>query len=367
MPNLNYFKRYQEWNTKLQDNPLIIAGPCSAESEEQIIRTATELSKISRIKVFRAGIWKPRTRPDSFDGVGERGLVWMQKVKKITNLLLASEVATPKHVEACLKHDIDILWIGARTTSNPFSVQEIANALKGVDIPVMIKNPVNPDIQLWCGAIERIANTGINKIAAIHRGFFPFEKTNFRNIPKWEVPIELKIYFPDIPLICDPSHISGNTSYISEISQKAMDMNMDGLIIESHCCPEKAQSDAKQQLSPRQLNVLLDNIRVRKSSSNDVGFVSMLEKYRDQIDSIDTQMLELLSQRMSIVEEIGKFKKENNVAILQIMRWENILKTRTEQGLNLNLPENFIKKLLQLVHKISIQRQTDIMYNKTGK
>lgn len=367
MPQHIPFKQYSEWNVNLNDNPLIIAGPCSAENEKQIIETALSIDKIPQVKVYRAGIWKPRTRPNSFDGVGKIGLKWLKEVKDRTKLLTTTEIATPKHVEECLKNNVDILWIGARTTSNPFSIQEIANSLQGVDIPVMIKNPVNPDIQLWCGAIERIANAGINKIAAIHRGFYPFEKTNLRNIPKWEVPIELKTYFPGIPIICDPSHISGTTEYIEEIAQKAMDMNMDGLMIESHCCPEEAKSDAQQQLKPTALKEILEKIRIRKSSIDDIGFINKLEKYRDQIDSLDTQMLELLSQRMDIVEKIGKYKKENNVAILQILRWENILKTRTEQGVNLNLPEDFIKKLLQLVHKISIQKQTEILYQKKPK
>ncbi len=361
------FKHYSNWNAKLKDKPLIIAGPCSAESEEQVLKTAKEIDKIELVKIYRAGIWKPRTRPGSFDGAGTIALKWLQKVKEQTSLLTTVEVATPQHIEDCLKHNVDILWIGARTTSNPFSVQELANALKGVNIPVMIKNPINPDLQLWSGAIERIANTGIKTIAAIHRGFYPFEKTNFRNIPKWEVPIELKTRFPDIPIICDPSHISGKTKYVAEISQKAMDMNMDGLMIETHCCPEQAKSDIQQQLTPEQLKHLIENLSIRNSSSNNIGFINILEQYRNQIDSLDMQMLELLSQRMDIVEEIGEYKKENNVTILQLRRWENILRTRIEHGNNLNLPQEFIKKLLQLVHKASIQKQTEVMYKDREK
>jgi len=351
----------RDWFDSFEDDYLIIAGPCSAESEKQVMDTALEIEKLGRVQAYRAGIWKPRTRPESFAGVGSEGLKWLKKVKEETNLLTIVEVATPKHVEECLMAGIDMFWIGARTTPNTFAIQEIADSLKGVDIPVLIKNPVNPETELWVGALERFNNAGIKKLAAIHRGFYPFEKTSFRNIPKWEIPISLKSRFHDLPIICDPSHISGNVKYLEEIAQKGLDLNMSGLMIETHIDPEYAKSDAEQQVSPKELNTLLDNLVFRETVSDNIDFTNLLEKLREQIDSIDDQMIELLNQRMKIVEQIGKYKKDNNVTILQLRRWEKIISTRTEFAQSLGLSSEFIHKLLQLVHKESIQKQVEIM------
>jgi chorismate mutase len=349
--------------SRTDGNILIIAGPCSAESESQMINTAKKLAVCEKIKVFRAGIWKPRTKPGNFEGVGKIGLKWLKKVKEETNLLTTTEVATPQHVEYCLKENkaVDILWIGARTTANPFSVQELAEALKGTDIPVMIKNPLNPDIKLWAGAVERMMKIGIKNIAAIHRGFYPFEKIKLRNLPKWELAIEIKSLFPEIPIINDPSHIAGNRNYIKEIAQKALNLNFDGLMIESHLNPDEALSDAKQQLTPENLIEMLKTLNFRKPSSDNSDFINRLDRYRDQIDSIDFQMLELLSNRMKIVEDIGKFKLTNDVTIFQLKRWIDIIETRKEFGKSIGLDEQFIKKILQFVHRESIRKQSEIM------
>ncbi|MEE4196325.1 MAG: chorismate mutase [Bacteroidales bacterium] len=360
MTRLKNISKISQWFKGLHE-PLLIAGPCSAETEEQVMQTALAISRLDKVKVFRAGIWKPRTRPGNFEGVGEQGLQWLKQVKKETGLLTTVEVANPEHVELAEKYNIDILWIGARTTSNPFSIQELADALKGYPGPVMIKNPINPDIQLWIGALERFHKAGVKKLAAIHRGFYPFEATTLRNIPKWEIPIELKSMCHTLPIICDPSHISGNTEYIPEIAQKAMDLNMNGLMIETHINPNAARSDMNQQLTPGQLGVILNKLIFRTTSVKNNDFLSVLENLRDKIDSIDQQMLELLSQRMHVVEEIGKYKSKNEVTILQLRRWEKIVNTRIRLGKKMGLSEDFIKKLLQLVHKESIQKQTEVM------
>jgi len=353
----------QEWFPSINQLPVFIAGPCSAESEIQVLETAKKIASDSRIKIFRAGIWKPRTRPSTFEGVGKIGLEWLKKVKNETGLLTCVEIATPKHLEKCLEHpdSVDLVWIGARTTSNPFSVQELANALEGVDIPVMIKNPLNPDLALWIGAIERIAKAGVRKIAAIHRGFYPFETTTLRNVPKWEIPIELKISCPNLSIINDPSHIAGNTSYIPYIAQKAMDLNMDGLMIETHITPKKALSDKEQQLLPDELSQLLDQLVFWKTSNGADDFNNQLEQYREQINSIDYQLIELLAKRMAIVENIGYYKNENHISILQLRRWKDIIKTRCEFGENMGLSSVFIKEILQLVHKESVMRQSEII------
>ena len=342
-----------------EQEPLIIAGPCSAESPKQILDTALQISNRTKTHIYRAGIWKPRTRPGNFEGVGENGLQWLSEVKKQTGLLLATEVANPEHINMALKHKVDILWIGARTVANPFSIQEIADSLKGVNIPVFIKNPINPDLGLWIGAIERIRKAGTSKIAAIHRGFYPYEETKFRNIPKWEIPIELKRQFHQLPIICDPSHISGTTDYIHEVSQKALDLNFNGLMIETHNNPTVALSDSEQQLTPSQLEELLQQLTIRNALINKSD--QTLQQYREQIDSIDQQMLELLSQRMTVIRKIGDYKLGNNISIFQLRRWENILKTRLELGQSLNLDTDFIKEILQLMHKASIQVQNQIM------
>lgn len=342
-----------------ENSPLIIAGPCSAETREQVLDTALQIKEKTNAQVFRSGIWKPRTRPGHFEGIGKKGLTWLQEVKAKTGLLTAIEVAKPEHVTEALKHHIDILWLGARTVANPFSVQEIADSLKGTNIPVFIKNPINPDLSLWLGAIERIYDAGITKIAAIHRGFYPYEQTKFRNIPKWEIPIELKRRFHNLPIICDPSHISGNRSYISEISQKALDLNFNGLIIETHSNPNAALSDADQQITPEALGQLLKHLIIRTSLIKNTD--QALQQYREQIDSIDFQMLELLSHRMEVIKEIGAYKLDHNITILQLRRWENIIKTRSQLGEKLGLSHEFIQAVLQLMHKESILIQNQIM------
>ena len=366
MTKLKSISKLNKWFDGLNE-PLIIAGPCSAESEEQLMQTAKEIAALGKVKVFRSGIWKPRTRPGNFEGVGEEGLKWLEQAKKETGLLTAVEVANPEHVDLAIKHNVDILWIGARTTSNPFSVQELADHLKAYDKPVMVKNPINPDVNLWVGALERLHKAGVNKLAAVHRGFYPFEATSLRNIPKWEVPIELKSICHDLPIICDPSHIAGNREYIPEIAQKALDLNMDGLMIETHYNPAVALSDMNQQLTPQQLGNLLDNLIFRRATTKDTDFAGILETLRSQIDSIDQQMLELLSQRMNVVEEIGNYKSKNEVTILQLRRWEKIISTRIKLGKKLGLTEDFVKKLLQLVHKESIQRQAEVMNKISSK
>jgi chorismate mutase len=344
-------------------NPIIISGPCSAESEKQIITTAKELVSIGKVHIFRAGIWKPRTRPNSFEGVGQMGLAWLNQVKEETGLLTMTEVANSDHVELCLENGIDILWIGARTTANPFSVQDIADALKGVDIPIMVKNPINPALDLWIGALERINNAGINKLFAIHRGFTPFTKSSLRNIPKWEYPIELKRLCPDLNIICDPSHISGNKEYIQKIAQKAMDLNMAGLMIECHIQPKSALSDAKQQVTPKELKRIINNLTIRKASITNEDFMQSLLKFRSEIDEIDDQILQLLAQRMSISERIGEYKREHGVTILQVKRWDNITTKLLRSGEALGINSVFLKKILDLIHKESINHQVVIMNN----
>ncbi len=355
-----------DWFPELNCGHLIISGPCSAESEKQVMETAGELKQTGNVHIFRSGIWKPRTRPGSFEGVGEEGLQWLNRVKEEIGFRVAVEVAAPDHIEKALKYNIDLLWIGARTTSNPFSVQELAQSLKGVDIPVLIKNPLNPDLSMWIGALERFYNSGTRKLGAVHRGFYPFEPTKLRNIPKWEVPIELKTRYHKLPLFCDPSHISGTKGYIQEISQKALDLNMNGLMIEAHINPQEALSDVAQQLGPEELARLFEQLVFREINCEDRKFMDMLESLREQIDSIDKQILELLAQRMSVVGEIGKYKSQNKVTIFQLRRWEKIISSRVEQGLKLGLSEDFIKHLLELVHKESIQKQAGIM-NKQDK
>jgi len=341
--------------------PLVIAGPCSAESREQVLTTAKGL--VNKATVFRAGIWKPRTRPNSFEGVGEKALPWLNDVKAESGLLVATEVATAQHVEACLKANIDILWIGARTTVNPFYVQEIAEALKGVDISVMVKNPLHPELSLWMGALERLNQVGINRLSAIHRGFFTLEKSAFRNEPKWELPIKLKRLAPDLPIICDPSHISGSPQMLAEVSQTAMDLNMDGLMIETHYNPSIALSDAQQQITPEKLGELLDNLILRSSTHPNAQFRSALNKLRTDIDSIDKKLVEIVGQRTEIVKEIGRYKKENAVTILQIERWFEILKSRKEWGEEMALDAQMIAELFELIHKHSVLTQSHILKN----
>lgn len=341
--------------------PLLIAGPCSAETERQMLDTARQIAAFYPNCIFRAGIWKPRTRPNTFEGIGDIGLEWMNQVKNETGLLTATEVANADHVEKCLKAGIDILWIGARTTVNPFSVQDIADALQGVDIPVFVKNPVNPDVQLWAGALERVNNAGIKKLAAVHRGFHSYDNGPFRNSPKWEIPIEIKTACPLLPMICDPSHISGSPELIPYIAQKAMDLDMDGLMIETHIDPPGALSDAKQQVKPFQLKEILDDLNIRSSSIDSIEFRNKLEELRNLIQKLDNDLLEILSKRMSVSSQIGEYKRDNNVTILQVAHWKQIVEESLSTGNILGLHENFIKGLYQLIHDESIRRQTEVM------
>jgi chorismate mutase len=347
-----------EW-IETDGNPLVISGPCSAESENQLLETAKQLSKIKQVNVFRAGIWKPRTRPGDFEGVGEKGLLWLKKVKEETGLITAVEVADQSHVELALKHEVDMLWIGARTVVNPFSVQSIAENLVGVDIPIMIKNPLNPDLKLWLGAIERLNAVGINKLIAIHRGFHYFEKSPFRNAPMWEIPIELKRIAPNLPIIVDPSHICGKRSLIESISQKALDLEMDGLMIESHFDPDIAITDSAQQITPEYLQGILNRLVIRHKKG-DIDFQHKLEELRTEVDKLDGELLQILAKRMEIIDEIGEYKRDNDITILQMKRWAGIIKDRMSIGTHMGLDNIFLKKLLNLIHKESIQRQENI-------
>ena len=353
----------KEWPC-FEGRPFIIAGPCSAESELQLMETGRMLAREKCVKVFRAGLWKPRSRPDSFAGVGDKGLAWMKNVKAETGLFTCVEVASPEHVEKSMKADIDILWIGARTTVNPFSVQEIAEALKGAEIPVLVKNPVNPDIGLWFGALERINKAGIQKLMAVHRGFFTYNSSPYRNAPIWELPIELMRLCPDLPIICDPSHIAGNTILLESISQKALDLEMDGLMIETHHDPIHALSDKEQQITPAELDKLISNLIIRSFDHKSATFKNTLEKLRSEIDVIDAELIQLLSKRMCVVEKIGNHKKENNITILQLKRWKEIIRERVVHGKNLNLNREFLLKLLRVIHEESIRKQTEIFGNK---
>jgi chorismate mutase len=341
--------------------PLIIGGPCSAESEEQVLATAKQIKENTKIQVLRAGIWKPRTRPGSFEGIGVVGLKWLQKAKEETGLMTAVEVATPEHVELALQFGVDILWVGARTTVNPFSVQAVADELKGHDVPVLVKNPINPDLQLWIGALERINQAGITKLGAIHRGFSAASGSQYRNDPTWSIPIELKRLIPNIPIVCDPSHIAGNRALIEPISQKAFDLQMNGLIIESHIDPDNALSDAKQQVTPKTLAGILDRLIIREPETKDVDFELRLKDLRSKIDKIDGELLEVLAQRMQVAEEIALHKKEHNITILQPGRYEEIMENRVAKGKGLFLKEQLVHDLYEMIHDYSIRRQTAIM------
>ena len=358
-------KPLNEWLPAFK-KPLVISGPCGAETEKQVLSTAEGLAKLNKVTVFRAGIWKPRTRPNSFEGAGVIGLQWLKKVKEQFGFLTTVEVATAEHVNEALKNNVDILWIGARTTVNPFSVQEIADALAGIDIPVLVKNPVNADVQLWIGALERINQAGIKKIAAIHRGFYNYDKGIYRNPPHWEIPIELKTYFPELPIICDPSHISGNRELLLPVAQKALDLNFDGLMIESHNDPENALSDKEQQLTPSQLGSLLNELVIRDSHHTSKEFKKNLQHLRNMVDEIDTEIINWLAKRMEVVEQIGNYKRDNNITILQLERWLEILKTRTILAESKGLNKEFIQKICQVMHKESIRQQTELA-NQTTK
>jgi len=345
----------------IKNEPLLISGPCSAETEDQLLSTAHLLAATGKVSVLRAGIWKPRTRPGEFEGIGSIGLEWLKRAKAETGLPTAVEVANAKHVEEALAAGVDILWIGARSTVNPFTVQEIADALQGVDIPVLVKNPVNPDLQLWVGALERINKAGITKLGAIHRGFSSFEKSAFRNEPMWELAIQLKTLCPELPIINDPSHICGNRELIPYIAQKALDLDMQGLMIESHLDPSIAWTDAKQQVTPAALAEMVNKFTLRKPESKNEDFTDKLADLRKEIDKIDDLVIQKLAERMSITQKIGEFKRDNKVTILQVNRWDEIMSKRTAFAKALKLDVNFTEKFLELVHGESIRRQTEIM------
>jgi chorismate mutase len=345
------------WNKR----PLIISGPCSAETEEQVLETASRLAKTGKVDMIRAGIWKPRTRPGSFEGIGTKGLAWMQQARKLTGLPVTVEVATGKQVEDALHFDVDVLWIGARTTVNPFSVQEVADALRGVDVPVLIKNPINPDLELWTGAVERVAKAGINQIGLIHRGFSSYGNTEYRNAPMWHLAIEMKRRNPGLMMINDPSHISGRRDILLDVAQKAIDLDFDGLIIESHIDPDKAWSDAKQQVTPERLAEMLDSIKWRHETTTEKEFIDALAKLREQINHIDDELIQLMGQRMKVADKIGAYKKENNITILQTNRWNAILEKAFAKGEKLGLSKEFITKYYDAVHMESINHQNKIM------
>lgn len=343
--------------------PLVIAGPCSAESEQQLWDTAKAL-KTGGVEILRAGIWKPRTRPNCFEGVGAVGLRWMQRVRRELGMKIATEVANGKHVEEVLKTGMDLVWIGARTTANPFAMQEISDALKGTDIPVLVKNPVNPDVELWIGALERLNLAGLKKIGVIHRGFSICGKSKFRNAPQWQLPIEIRRRFPEMLMICDPSHIAGKREYVREIAQQAMDLGFDGLIVESHICPDMALSDAAQQVTPTELMDLLGKLIVREVDTENLEYKENMDDLRTRIDAIDNDLLELLATRMKISDEIGKYKRQNNITILQPGRWDQLLENVFEKGRERGLDREFLEKVFQAIHQASIDRQTEIMNRK---
>ena len=338
--------------------PLIMAGPCSAETEEQTVGTARQLA-MSGVKVFRAGIWKPRTKPGGFEGIGKEGLEWLKKVKEETGMLVATEVATKKHVEEALEAGVDILWIGARTSANPFAVQEIADTLKehNADVAVLVKNPVNPDLELWIGALERIYNAGIRRLGAIHRGFSFYGKTIYRNPPQWHIPIELHRRIPDLPIVVDPSHMGGKRELIAPLCQQALDMKFTGLMIESHCNPDEAWSDAKQQLTPEVLKIILSSLVLRNSETT----TESLQELRQQIDKVDTDLLDLYNKRMSISREIGKYKKEHSMPVVQENRYDDLIKSRVSAAVQMGMSADFMKTVLQAIHEESVRQQIEIL------
>ena len=354
-------KGNRKWLDDLHLNhPVVIAGPCSAETEEQVLKIAHSL-KNTDVSFFRAGIWKPRTRPGMFEGVGALGLQWLQRVKEETGLKTATEVANKDHVKLALDHDIDMLWIGARSTVSPFIIQEIADELEGTDKIILVKNPVNPDLPLWIGALERLQRAGIKNLGVIHRGFSTYEKTKYRNIPEWQLVIELQNKFPNLPIICDPSHITGKRDLIFDVSQTALDLNFEGLMIETHCNPDAAWSDAAQQVTPERLVEIMNDLRIRKISTSEEDYVSQLGNLRSRIDIIDEQLLDLLKKRMDIADEIGALKKTNNVAILQNTRWHEILGKMILEGEQHNLSEEFVIQVFKAIHQESINRQERVV------
>lgn len=338
------------------ERPYVIAGPCSAETEEQVMTTAQQLAD-KGCHIFRAGVWKPRTKPGGFEGNGEKALPWMARVKKETGMLIATEVATPEHVELALKYGMDILWVGARTSANPFAMQALADSLRGVDIPVLVKNPVNPDLELWIGALERINQAGIKRLGAIHRGFSSYDKKIYRNLPMWQIPIELHRRIPGLPVFCDPSHIGGSRELVAPLCQQAMDLGFDGLIVESHCNPDCAWSDAKQQVTPDVLDYILSLLVVRDKAVTTEGIVQL----RKQIDELDNQLMELLSKRMRVCREIGQYKKEHNMTVLQTTRYNEILDKRGAQGSLCGMDADFVKRVFEEIHEESVRQQMEII------
>ena len=338
------------------ERPVVIAGPCSAETEEQVMTTATELAS-KGCRIFRAGVWKPRTKPGGFEGNGETALPWMKQVKEETGMLVATEVATPEHVELALKYGVDVLWVGARTTANPFAMQALADSLKGVDVPVLVKNPVNPDLELWIGAMERINQAGVKRMGAIHRGFSSYDKKIYRNLPMWQIPIELHRRIPELPIFCDPSHIGGRRELVAPLCQQAMDLGFEELIVESHCDPDKAWSDAKQQVTPDVLDYILSLLVVRDETVTTEGITQL----RHQIDELDNQLMELLAKRMRVCREIGQYKKEHNMTVLQAARYNEILEKRGAQGALCGMDADFVAKVFEGIHQESVRQQIEII------
>lgn len=350
-----------DWGMFTEPRPSVVAGPCSAETEEQVMETARGLKEMG-INVYRAGIWKPRTHPGSFEGIGTEGLRWMQRARKEFGLKIATEVASERHVMECIKFGVDLVWIGARTTANPFLVQEIADALKDTDIPVLVKNPVNPDLELWIGALERLNRAGVKKLGVIHRGFSTFEKIKYRNDPQWQIAIELRSRYPELPFFVDPSHMGGSTEYIREISQRSLDLGFEGLMVESHCNPSCAMSDAKQQLTPDQLSDLLYNqIAVRDADSDSPQWKENIDQLRAKIDVIDENLLYVLASRMKVSRQIGQYKKDNNIAILQASRWDAVLAKVVEKGADYELSEKFLTAVFNAIHEASVEAQNEII------
>lgn len=354
------FVPVEEWGIFPEARPLVIAGPCSAETEMQVLETASGLKDIG-IDVFRAGLWKPRTHPNTFEGVGSAGLEWLRQVRVRTGMRVCTEVASGKHVAECVAAGVDMVWIGARTTANPFLVQEIADALKGVDIPVLVKNPATPDMDLWVGAVERLAQAGVRKLGAIHRGFSTFERIPYRNSPDWRLAIQCKGMFPGMPFFCDPSHLGGDRKYIREISQRSLDLGLDGLMIESHCRPACALSDPAQQLTPEELGRMLESLVVRRQDSDSREYRENIDQLRARIDALDDSLLEILGSRMDVSRQIGEYKKDNNIAILQTSRWDSLLENAISRGAGYGLPASFVRTIFNAIHEASVQVQNEIL------
>ncbi|MBQ0081339.1 MAG: bifunctional 3-deoxy-7-phosphoheptulonate synthase/chorismate mutase type II [Alistipes sp.] len=350
---------FQQWNIFANNRPVIISGPCSAETREQILSTASGVKKLG-ISAFRAGIWKPRTHPGCFEGIGTEGLAWLEEVRKKESIAVCTEVATKEHVEQCLKHNIDFVWIGARTTTNPFLVQEIAEALQGTDIPVLVKNPINHDMELWLGALERLNAMGIKKLGVIHRGVSPIVCGRYRNDPQWHMVTELRAAYPEMLFLCDPSHMGGSREYLSEISQKAMDLGLDGLMIESHCCPKQALSDAKQQVTPEELGFILRSLHLRKATSLDDDYLRQIDRLRSRIDACDESLISILAQRLEISREIGRYKQKHNIAIIQGIRWNELIEDVLDKAQRNGLSAKYITKLFNTIHEESVEVQNSI-------